>query len=353
MMNRPFVLFFVFIHFSLLNYGQKFVSDSLVVEFGKDGLQKINATIDTVIDKRNLKPNCIAITEKKKYYNVPVDYRILTSRPLYTGMKEMFLNKPGSLANANYMLEIKEFTIDTEPKFFTNSYTCNSVISVYSTGNQSNTLLGTLVYETQTAAKKNKKKPQTGYEKCIDSWKAGFVSDMNAIVQHLSVDSTFALKNFVKGTSGFRKNMIISSDMAIGIGSWMVDGEIMFSRPEPQPEFYRQGNIIRYRHEKKYESIEFSIANRQYNYRLNNHFVFVLKPKLFWGLNLWNNDEYSKHGFQDVFLFDFSISPNIVYNPFYKRGIVFGLGLMADATYIYSEQVKCKPYMVLQIGIKL
>jgi hypothetical protein len=352
MINRYSLLYLLFITFPFSVFGQKFISDSLVVEFGKSDLQKINVAIDTIIDKRNFNPNCIAITERKKYYNVPIDYRILIPKPLSVGVKEMFSNNQDSLTANKYRLEIKEFNIIAESKLLKNNYTCNSIISVYTVKNNINTYKGTLVYETQNAVKKNKKQPQTEYETFIDMWKVRFAKDMNAIALSPG-DSTSSILNLITQQSDFRKNMIISSDVAIGIGSWVVDGEIMFSRPEPQRQFYRQGNILRYRHEKKYESLEFSIANKQYNYRLNNNFVFVLKPKLFWGLNYWNNNEYSNHGLQDIFLFDFSATQSILYNPFYKRGVICGMGIMESATWIYSEQFKFKPYVVFHIGIKL
>jgi hypothetical protein len=353
MTNRYILLIFLFIIFPLSVSAQKFVSDSLVVEFGKYESKKINATVDTIIDQRNLKPNCIAIAEKKKYYNIPIDYRILISKPLITGVKEMFLNKPDGITDHNYRLEIKEFNISSESEFRKNHYTCNSIISVYSVINNKNTYKGTLVYETQSSIKKNKKQPQKEYETVLDSWKGDFASDMNGIIQHSSNDSTFSLPNLIINQSDFRKNMIMSLDIAYGLNSWVVDGEIMFSHPEPKQQFFRQGSILRYRHEKKYESLEFSIANTQYNYRLNHNFVFVIKPKFFWGLNYWNNDEFSNHGLQDILLLDFSVSQSILFNPFYKRSVICGLGIMENATYIYSEQVKFKPYIVFQIGIKL
>ena len=349
MINRYFPLYLLFIVFPYFVQGQKFISDSLVVEFGKSNLHQIKAIVDTVIDQRNLSPNCIAITERKKYYNVPIDYRILTSKPLGTEIKELFSNQPDSSLK-NYKLEIKEFTIRSIPKSSKDHFSCNSIISIYST--QPNAYIGTLVYETSDVLKRNKKQPQKEYEAFIDSWKNKFITDMNAIALQTSTEPTISIPNLIKKQSDFRKNMILSTDVAIGTDSWVVDGEIMFSRPEPQAKFYRQGNILRYRHEKTYESLEFPISNRQYNYRLNNNFVFVSKQKLFWGLNYWADNEYAKHGIQDLLLFDFSATQSIVYNPFYKRGIVCGLGIMESATYIYSEQVKYKPYIILQIGIK-
>lgn len=351
MIKRFFHLFLLVLisHFSA--NGQKFISDSLVVEFGRSDLHRINAAIDTVIDHRNLKPNCISISERIKYYHVPIDYRILTSKPLGTGIKEMFSNQPDSATN-KYKLEIKEFSIRSVPKPSKNYLSCNSIISVYSVKPQANTYIGTLVYETSDVLKRTKKQPQKEYEAFIDSWKDRFATDMNAIAQHSPADPAFSLPNLIRKQSDFRKKMIISTDVAVGANSWVVDGEIMFSRPEPQARFVRQGSILRYRHEKTYESLEFPILNKQRNYRLNNNFVFILKPKLFWGLNRWNDNEYAKHGLQDLLILDCSVTQSLVYNPFYQKGIVCGLGVMENATYIYSEQVKFKPYAVFQIGIK-
>jgi hypothetical protein len=212
---------------------------------------------------------------------------------------------------------------------------------------------GTLVYENQSAIWKNKKQPQKEYESFIDSWKLDFIKDMNAIVKKTSNDSTYKCPNLIKKQTGFDKNMLLSTDIAIGRDSWTVDGEIMFSGPEPNRPFYRVGNLLRYRHDKRYEAIEFSIARKQYNYRLNDNFLFIVKPKLFWGLNNWNENEYRKHGLEDVFLLDCSVSQTLLFNPFYKKSIIFGFGLMEDVTFIYSEPATVNLYFMFQLGIKL
>ena len=339
--------------FSGLNYGQKLISDSLVVNFGYMIEPRISSAADKVIDQRNLRPNCIAIGERTKYLFVPVDYFIVLPNPLSTGIQKMFLQKTDSSPQVNFNLEIKEFNIRSEAHSFTNKYICNSIISVYKAAGHENDYLGTLVYETQTTGSTAKKKQKEAYETCIDAWKQSFASDMNKIAVQASADSIVTFKNLIKEPSDFRKNFIISTDVAIGINSWLIDGELMFSHPEPQRQFFRRGKILRYRHEEKYQSLEFSIVNNQFNYRLTDNFVFVLKSKLFWGLNSWNKNEYSTHGLQDIFLIDLSLSQSILYNPFYKRGFICGLGLLEDVTYIYSEDIRFRPYFVFQLGIKL
>ncbi len=353
MFKKYFLIYIISIAIPIKGLGQKFISDSLVVGFGTDNLKKIDATIDTIIDKRNLKPNCINISERSKYYNIPIDYFILTSKPLSSEISGMFLKKNDSLISKKFSLEIKEFNITGKSQLFKSNYTCNSIISVYSVDSNRKVYNGTLVYEIQNAVKKNKKQPEKEYEEFIDYWKSDFARDMNDIASHPVHDSTFKLPNLIQVKSGFRKNMIASTDVAFGKDSWLIDGEIMFSQPEPQSIFYRQGNIIRYRHETKFESLEFLIINKQFNYRINDRFVFMMKEKLFWGLNDWSNNEYSKHGIQDIIILDLSLSQSIVYNPFYKRGIICGVGILEDVTEIYSIGGKFKPYIMVQLGIKL
>ena len=78
-----------------------------------------------------------------------------------------------------------------------------------------------------------------------------------------------------------------------------------------------------------------------------------MKSKMFFGVNRWNENEYSKHGLEDLFLLDYSLSQHITMNRFYKKGITLGLGIMEDLTYIYSQNLSFKPYFVVQAGFKL
>jgi hypothetical protein len=344
-------LYVLIMPFATAAWGQNFVSDSLVVNFGKNRLQKITASIDTIIDKRTLSPNCIEITEKKHSLFIPVDYRILISKPLNIAIDEMF-SKKFIADKRHYKLVIKKFNISSIPGPLKNRYTCDAIISIFNIKDTTCSYTGTLVYEVQKSISKYGQKPGAGYEHCIDAWKNTFAKDMNAIASSSLADSINTPDNFIKITSDFRKNMICSADLAIGQRSWLVDGEILFSNPEPHSLFNRTGLLIRYRHEKEFESIEFSLANNQINYRLNNNLICVMKTKAFFGLNNWDSNEYTKHGWQDIFIFDSSISQHLIYNPFYKKSFICGLGIMEDFTYIYSQRVQFKPYLTFQIGYK-
>ena len=199
-------IFFFLLHFSI--YAQRFVSDSLTVEFGKSNLNNIHANIDTIIDQRNTKPNCISISEKLKFNYIPIDYRILTTTPLNMVIHDLFYNTPDS---TKYRLEINEFNILTEPKLFKNNYSCNSIIAVYTVRNHVNTYKGTLVYETQKEIWKNNKQPQKEYESFIDSWKVDFIKDMNTIVKNASNDSTYKYSNLIKNQNRFCDNLVQKS----------------------------------------------------------------------------------------------------------------------------------------------
>jgi hypothetical protein len=70
------------------------------------------------------------------------------------------------------------------------------------------------------------------------------------------------------------------------------------------------------------------------------------------GINLWNNDVYRQHSLDDLFIGNLSVTENIMYNPFYKKGIICGIGLMEDDTYIYSQGSDLRLYGLVQLGLK-
>ena len=63
-MIRYILVSIFFLSISVSTYSQRFISDSLMVQFGTRDVEKIHASIDTIIDQRNTKPNCISISEK-------------------------------------------------------------------------------------------------------------------------------------------------------------------------------------------------------------------------------------------------------------------------------------------------
>ena len=330
------------------------IYDSLLIDFGKYESIHINAFVDTIRDLRNMPPKCVAITEKNKYVFVPVDNLVVTKKPISSEISSMFLQKPDSNLTKKYRIEINEFNIGSRKGMLQTVYTCNSAISVYSLDSTMKPhFSGTLLYENTISIFPKKKHLELGYENVIDNWKEQFADDFQKINTCYGQDSVCQLPNFRKEINAAKKNMFVNMETCIGSGSFLIDGEIIFSRPESQKDFFRSAYSLRYRNEKKYEAFETSIYNKQKYHRLSDEFLLILKSGFFVGFNRWKGDEYKNHGLEDVFLLNCSACQNIVWNRFFKNGITLGAGIMEDVTFIYSENFVFKPYAVIQIGIKL
>ncbi|NOU17108.1 MAG: hypothetical protein HOO91_06070 [Bacteroidales bacterium] len=334
--------------------GQSKYYDSLVIEFGKSKINSINLFVDTVIDVRNTKPSCLGVWEKKKYVFVPVDNFLQIQKPLATEIKGMFLISPNTSTNSKYRLQIDEFDVFANEKFFSKNFTCNASVSVYSLKEDNKYYYsGTLMYETTSKSRVKKKNIGLGYEDIIDKWKINFMLDIDKIRACKANDSLCAIPNYKRFSFPIKKNLYTNLESFIGQKSWLMDGEIIFSRPETEKKFYRHAYCIRYRNDEKYESFETSVYNTQQNIRISNKMVLILKKKLFFGLNRWVESEYAKHGLEDIFLVDFSLSQSITFNQLSKKGVIAGFGIMGNVNYIYSEGALFQPYLIVQLGIKL
>jgi hypothetical protein len=350
--NFTFLLALLFSIFDLS--GQKMVYDSLVINFGNCDVTQINARVDTIRDLRIMPHNCVAINEMTKYAFIPVDNLVITKKLLSKEIANLFYQKPEPNFVNKYQLEINEFIINTKKELFKTSYTCNVAISVYSIDTSMNRhFSGILLYENNASYSPRKKNLKLGYEKIIDTWKTQFISDFKKINSCYGVDPNCQLSNYRNELHAAKKNMLINTETIIGANSWLVDGEIIFSRPEAQKSFFRQAYSLRYRNEKKYEAFETSLYNNQNYQRVSDAFLFALKSKFFIGINRWKENEYKNHGLEDVLLLDFSFSQNIVWNRLFKNGITLGIGVMENLTYIYSNDFTFKPYAVVQFGVKL
>lgn len=353
-MNKKLIVLLVTILTSNVLLGQSKYYDSLVIEFGKSKINSINLFVDTVIDVRNSNRNCLGVWENKRYVFVPVDNFLLIQKPLATEIKGMFLKSSNKLTRSKHRLEIDEFNVFSTEKFFSKSFTCNASVSIFSLKEDNKYYYsGTLMYETTSKSRVKNKNIGSGYEDILDKWKINFMLDINKISACNAIDSLGAIPNYKRFSFPIKLNLYANLESFIGLKSWLLDGEIVFSRPETEKKFYRHGYSIRYRKDEKYESFESSGLNSHKNIRISDKMVLVLKKKLFFGLNRWIESEYRKHGLEDIFILDFSFSQGITFNQLSKKGITVGFGLMENVTYIYSENLSFRPYMLVQLGIKL
>lgn len=343
-----------FIAFTGILCGQRFVYDTLAVEFGSPSSPFPGIDIDTVTDIRKNDPAVIGIHETKKYLVIPVDRYVVLNNPLSCEIKGMFISDDKLRYDNILRFEIEEFDVFARKQFFITKYVAHANISLHSKSEDGRfNYVSNLLYETTVSPGGFMAKPKQGYQAVLDRWKTQFTVDIIQVSSCLQTGSVCRMPNLIEVPRSLRNNLVASMETSIWHDSWLVDGEIIFSRPESQKKFYRKAYGIRYRREQKLQSLEYSISNDQFNLRISDNFLLVLKSKLFFGLNLWTNEEYRERGFEDILLLDYSLGPVILFNPYYKRGVTFGTGVTGSGTFIYSEGFSVKPYITIQLGIKI
>jgi hypothetical protein len=353
-MSRYLFTTIIFIVFTGSLWGQRLIYDSLAVEFGSPGRPVHCINIDTVTDDRKTNPAIIGVNEINRYMVIPVDRYVVLENTLSHEIMRMFVSDDKSRGGNVLRLEINEFDVFARKQMFRKKYVTYANISLLSKSKDGNFHHeGNLLYETTASPGGFMAKPKQGYQAVLDRWKDQFTEDMIQVSSCIQTGSFCQIPNLIDESRSLRDNLIVSTEISIWNDSWLADGEIIFSRPESQRRFFRKAYGLRYRREHKLQSLEYSISNDQFNFRISDNFLLTLKSKLFFGLNLWTSEEFRGHGFEDIFLLDYSLGPGILFNPYYKRGIVFGTGLTGSVTFIYSEGFSVKPYITIQLGIKI
>lgn len=333
---------------------QLYIKDLLVVSFRDlTGINKIPLSIDTIIDLRGKPGKEIGVTEKKQYKYVPVDYFICTGKDLNLEIHDMFersRNDP-----FKYRLYINEFNVRKKNYHIIPALYLNTSIQVYyGAHNDSMVFLGEILHESKYSKLVIKETDKTGYDRVLESWQGEFLSDMDSIHSEITRGNIPELENVrTQMYTGKIKNMYVGGDIILGTDFWLIDGEIYFSHREVRRFFLRKGYNLRYRNEKDFESIEFSLLNSHFNYRINTQLLLKGKLNGMIGCNKWKNVEEYKPDLWDIAMLDISLSQNIVWNPLDRKSFIIGFGLFESVNYIYSKNVRFQPGVLMHMGLKL
>ena len=98
--------------------------------------------------------------------------------------------------------------------------------------------------------------------------------------------------------------------------------------------------MFRYLNYGNRQSVAFSPNVSLFNYRINNNWLFQNKHGFIFGFNKWNDVDEAKRTIEELFLFQYAFSQRITHNSINKNGLVFGLGLFEEASYIiYNDPI--------------
>lgn len=331
--SRGFVFFsFIVPQFAIC---QSYIADTLVVDIQSDTSKKFEHSVN-VSDIRGEDPNFVSIYEKKKWLFFPVDQIIYTSKPLTTLFQQNFTAQTVDL----YQLDIYEFYLNHNESMFNRSLSLEASLQLSKVEKAGDTvLLGTFYYEDVAKFKRNKA-IEFAYSDVLKEFKTDFLYDLGAICSDSSPNFETDKYHFRKGFPVAQKNLYISTDLFYGIGFWGFDAELWFSSPEPAQKFTRNSSMFRYLNYGNRQSVALSAGVSQFNYRVNQKWLFQNKSAFLLGFNKWTDVDEAKRTIEEIFLFQLTATQRICFNHLDKAGITFGVGLIEEFSYmIYNDPI--------------
>jgi hypothetical protein len=355
------VIFILLFSFCFLKtpvaWSQKLIQDSVLLNFEGDLAKTIQfpIKIDTVFDFREVPHSqLIGIDEVNKYVFVPVDLHLVTSRPFADVVQDALPDAAPDAKN-HLSLGIHHFDVSRRGGFLFERYQINAMVRLYHTSNaDSLTPLGELIFESSRTRFFTKAEPKSGYESAFRVWNQKLAHDLVAVVQGMENEGTLLSYNFRPYSPNAPwMQLNTGGDFILTSDGFMIDGSLHFTYPEAKRLFFNSAGIIRFRHQKKFDSIEYGLLNNALNYRLNARYLFRFRTHFLFGLNRWKDMNTVKHKVYDALIGDFSISQSVHYHPRFARTPIFGLGLYQSVYYVDLLGFRFQYGLLVNIGMQL
>lgn len=264
--------------------------DSLILQIQSDlpAQTSIPCSMDTVIDLRNISdPRQIGIDEIKRYSLVPVDRYLLTSEPL-TDIVHRAFSSPRPDAGAKYRLGIRQFQLSEQSFLLVlKKFVINARLIVFEKSN-TDTLMprGDLVFDSGSVSFFLTAKMKTGYESAVRNWIRDVSRDVCASACYLAGEFDKRPDNFrIYSPDPPWMQLFMSGTYIFLKDGFLADGRLHFVYPEVRRLFFNASGLLRYRHQRKFDSIEYGVMNYAFNSRLNPWMLFQVQSHLLFGLN--------------------------------------------------------------------
>ncbi len=316
-------------------FSQSYVADTLILDIENSLFENSKSKV-IAIDLRDDNPRFISVFEKKKYLVFPVDQIVITKKPL----TNYFENHATIATEAHYKLSIHEFYLDYSESYFNRNLKLNAYIELSRIEQPADTAFMGIFYYEQSKKFTKKDTLLHCYKNMWQNFSSNFYYDFTVVTS----DSLSKIKSsdyhFRKGQRAAPKNFYVSTDVYYGNTFWGLDAEIWFATPEMAQKFKQNTRMFRYLNYGNRQSVAFSPNVSLFNYRINNNWLFQNKHGFIFGFNKWNDVDEAKRTIEELFLFQYAFSQRITHNSINKNGLVFGLGLFEEASYIiYNDPI--------------
>ena len=349
---RQSLIILILLVYSGMLHGQKFLPDTVFVEFRADSLIDMNHIgIVGISDTRSENPCFVRFDEKKKYLLIPMDQEFYFTEPL---AEEILKGIPQDTNKAvKYFLDIRKFEIETKKRRFSSSVYLVADIPVYQNAGDSSHYIGTLFYDYlyQPIAKRESSGEST--ENLLSKWHTDFKIDLLTINSVSSDISTAITPNFIDDPKIRSLYLNVQGGTFVGLNWWGIQGEIYFSRPETNLKNHYTSGIIRYQNNDDYESFAIGKNSEHFNLRKNKNLSFTIDLNILLGFCKWKDIE--KHDPTLYQLLDLEVSSvqSILYNPINSRGLTARVGFIENISYVFDMKPKIQPGLFFGLGFRL
>lgn len=347
--NLIVILFAAFLFSPFVSRAQNMVADTIRVHILSTDSVKHPVPISGFLDLRNEKSDFLSVYEQNKFLFFPVDQMVLSTQPLNKALKEYFAGN--SHEQFTYHANIRSFTITQAKSFTKRDYILFSTLELLKVSNSDTSLVGTLYYEYPFQQHKNDS-VTVGYQKVIGNWANQLSTDVSIIDKDIDELLGGNLYHFRRGERAVKKNLYTAVEVFGGFNFWGIDGEIWFSEPEGNQIFNRHIGLMRYTNQADRHTIALGRNMGQWNYRVNEQFLFSNKIAFLIGFNNWKDMATVNHKMEEIPAFSLSFSQRINYNSLDKSGLVFGLGIMEDLSYVIYHKPQLKIGLTLNCAYK-
>lgn len=343
------ILTLIFTH---LLKGQKFLPDTLIVDFKGDSLIDMDlVSVVKINDFRNENPHFVRFETKKKYLFIPIDYEIYTRKPL---SDEILSSMSGDTGRRyNYILDIRKFEIEKKKRRFASSVYLVADIPVYEHTGDTCQYRGTLYYDYLYLPQAKKESLEESTENLLSSWHTDFKIDLLTIKSISSDIAPEIAPNFI--TNPKIRSLYLNSmgGVFMGINWWGMQGEIYFTRPETNLKNQYTSGIIRYQNNPDYESFAIGKNSEHYSWRWNRKLLLDADLNILLGFCKWKDIEKHDPTLYQLFDIEASSVQSIYFNPMNKRGLTARIGLIENISYIIDKKIKIQAGLFVGLGFKL
>lgn len=334
--------------FCLPVHAQKFLSDTLFIDFHPDTMITIrNLHIAKVTDVRHEDPRFIRYFTRNKYLLFPVDEEVLIHRPL---AKVLVPIDSSGTAHTDSLV-IRKFRVEKQNYRFSYATVLSADIALYSHINDTVKYKGTFYYD-YIYQHTGKKEPVTKVtENLLHKWHTQFKLDLLS-VNASGLQNEAGASNFI--TDPKVKSLYLNSMATVffGINWWGVQGEMYFTRPETTSKNRVQATMVRYQDNDLYQSIAFGRKAEHLTGRLTQDLSTDADLNILLGLCRWKNIEVNKPKLYQVFDIGLSSIQSLLYNPLNKKSFLFRVGLIENLQYVIDRSPRLQVGLVVGAGYK-